>query len=327
MKICLIGEYLGDLDEAMRIISFRFAEELGKNHKVLTLDIRDAFRKPFWKNIREFRPDVIHYLHGPSINSFMLLKLISLYSSNSKTVVSATHPYLSERSQKFFKYLKPDVVLTQSTRSERLFTNLGCRTEFLSCGVDTLRFKPPTNGVKAKLRMKYGIDENKYIMIHVGSIKEGRNVQILEKLNYDDTQILIAGAVSTGIEQDLAIRLRESNCIVFTQFFPNIEEIYMLADCYVFPTPPENSLYSIEMPLSVLEAMATNLPIIATRFGALPRAFENGQGFFYIDSERDLLDTLKLIRSGIEINTRNKVIAYSWENIVKRLVEVYESLQ
>ena len=61
-----------------------------------------------------------------------------------------------------------------------------------------------------------------------------------------------------------------------TEYITHLEEIYALSDCYVFPTTDRR--YCVEMPLSVLEAMSCNLPMLTTRFGALPGVFEEASG-------------------------------------------------
>ena len=55
-----------------------------------------------------------------------------------------------------------------------------------------------------------------------------------------------------------------------------------MSDCYVFPTVHKKAC--IETPLSVLEAMACNLPIVSTRFGALPTIFNEGSGLFFTEN-------------------------------------------
>jgi len=63
---------------------------------------------------------------------------------------------------------------------------------------------------------------------------------------------------------------------IIDEYVPNIEEIYNLADCYVFPTFKRHNC--IDMPLSVMEAMACNIPVISTKFGGLPKIFKEGNG-------------------------------------------------
>jgi len=322
MKVCLIGEFEGNLDEGMRKTSYYLANELRKHYQLLTIDVRDCFSKYFWNLIKRFEPDIIHYLHGPSLKSFALMKLISLYYKDAKTIISAIHPKIFPFFLKVIYILRPNLVLVQSVEMEKLFKRAGCEVYFLPSGVDIKKFKPVTVDRK-KLREKYGISEKKFIILHVGSIKKGRNVQLLEKLQKEDNQVIIIGALSTGIEKKLLIRLRRAGCIVWPQYFKNIEEIYALSDCYIFPTPPSNKINSIEIPLSVLEAMACNLPVITTRFGALHRLFDEGDGLFYFDEEKEIYDIIKTIKKGVDIKTRNKVVAFSWEELGKKLKDIY----
>jgi glycosyltransferase involved in cell wall biosynthesis len=327
MKICLLGEYSGDLDEGMRKVSFHFAEELSKEHQVLTLDLRGTFTKTFWKDIKNLNPEIIHYIHGPSIKSFILLKIISLNCRDAKTIMSAMHPCLTLLSEQFISLFKPELMLTQSFGSENIFKKCGCKTKFLPCGVDTAKFTPFTARDKEDLREKYGIDKEKFVILHAGSIKEGRNVPLMEKLQEGNNQVIIVGAVSTGIDKNLAHKLEQSGCLVLTRYFENIEEIYALSDCYLFPTLAGNKSNSIEMPLSVLEAMSCNLPVITTEFGALPRVFEEGDGLFFVKNKDNIINSLNKIKDEtMELKTREKVLPFSWEAVSKKLENIYESL-
>lgn len=333
MKICLLGEYSGELDEGMRKVSFHFAEELSKYHQVLALDLGDVFTKFFWISIKNFNLEIIHYIHGPSIKSFILLKIISLYCRNAKTVMSAMCPCFTYLSKGFIPLLKPDLILVQSSETENMFKRMGCKTEFLPCGVDIKKFTPSTARDEEELREKYGLDKEKFIILHIGSIKEGRNVQLLGKLQKDNNQVVIIGAVSMGINKLMAQRLEKSRCFVWARYFKNIEEIYTMADCYIFPTIYKKDTLgrviadSIEMPLSVLEAMSCNLPVITTKFGALPRIFEEGDGLFFVEREEEFVNALKEIKNSINVKTREKVLPYSWDNIGKKLEEIYFKLR
>lgn len=324
MRVCLLGEYSGNLDEGMRNVSFHFAKELKKRHKILILDLRDVLSKAFWKGLKNFNPEIIHYIHGPSIKSFILLKVLSFYCREAKTVMSAMHPGFSFLSKRILPIFKPDLTLVQSYETEETLKKLKCKTEFLPCGVDVERFTPVTKEAKDDLRVEYGIENEKFVILHVGSIKKGRSIQLLEKLQKWNNQVVIVGAVSPGIEKNLISQLKESRCLVWTKYFENIEEIYALSDCYLFPTTPMNRLNAIEMPLSVLEAMSCNLPLISTKFGALTRVFKEGNGLIFVDKEEDFIITLENVKSDvIDVKTREMVLPYSWGNITKKLEKIY----
>ena len=332
MRICLLGEFSGDLDEGMRKTSYYLNRELSKDNQVLALDLRSTISKKFWMKLREFRPEIIHYIHGPSAKSFVILRLAALYSRNPKTVMSAMHPLVSSTSKKFVSLFKPDLILTQSQETEETFKKLGFRTKFMPCGVDLEKFKPVEEVQKQRLRDKYGIPKEKFVIAHIGSVKRQRNVQLLEGFQSPETQVFIVGSVSVGVDQDLYEELLKSGCTVRTEYVKNIEEIYQLADCYVFPVTRQNSLFTkktadcIELPLTVLEALACNIYVITTRFGALPRILKKGQGLFFVEDEQDFFSHLSAVKSGIEVETREKMLPYSWENIAKKIKRTYEEV-
>lgn len=332
MKICLLGEFSGNLDEGARKISFHLARELSKSHQVLTLDLRLVFHKAFWGSIRDFNPQIIHYIHGGSFQCFTLLKLISRCCPNAKFVVSIMrfHPLVRYTLPIF----KPDIVLAQSYDVEEKFREWGYKVKFFPIGgVDLEKYAPVSATVKDKLREKYSIDKDKFIILHVGSVKSGRNVQLLKSFQDKENQVIIVGSTSTGINMEIYRQLVESGCLVLVKYFGNIKEIYALSDCYVFPVVFRTDILKrpiadcVDIPLSVLEAMACNLPVITTRFGALPRIFEAGDGLFFVEREEDFTNALKEIKNNMEnVKTREKVKPYSWNNIGKMTEEIYSKL-
>jgi len=327
MKICVLGEFYGHPDEGMRKLSFQLAAGLSKKgHEVLALDVRDTYRMRFWRwrHIAAFEPHIIQYVHGQPFVSLLIMKLLSFYYRRAKIVVYSTHPSFSLPLKKLLPLFKPDLILTQSYETEKMFLKYGCETTFLPAGVDLERFKPASAKLKQELREKYRLDKDKFIILHIGSIKKVRNVRLLERVARDDNQVIVVGSTSTGVEKDTLQHLQKHGCLVWVKYFENIEEIYALSDCYVFPTV--RPMGSIELPLSVLEAMSCNLAVISTKFGALPRMFEARDGLIFADKEGDFIKGLEKVKSGIEVKNREKVLPYSWESIVQRLEGIYEEI-
>jgi len=339
LRVSLIGEYAGDPDEGMKNVMHCLTKELSKHHEIMQLSIEDAkyrvFRDPrisflspnFLAKIKKFQPQVIHYIpfSGLTFFCFMRAKVIAHYARNAKIVISCLQPPrdYSYLSKKMISTLKPDLILVQSRKTTRILKNLGMRTRFLPNGVDIKKFIPVSEKTKEKMRKKYELD-NRFIILHVGHINNARNVRILGDLAEGDDSVIIVGSTSTKADKDLIKYLKKKGGIVWLRYFENIHEIYGLSDCYIFPTIREFS--SIEIPLSILEAMACNLPVISTRFGGLVDIIEEGDGFYFFNEFYEAKNKIEEVRNGVEVKTRKKVLPYSWENVISELDKIYREL-
>jgi len=321
-KICLVGHLTRQPDEGVHKLAQLLAGELAQKHQVLTINFPNLFS---WRRIPGFKPDIIHYVISPSQSGMVIAKWLSALSPGAKTVISAPHP-ASLPSVKWMGLFRPDLVLVQSELSEKMFEALGYRTQFLPNGVDISRFKPVNAEQKHRLRKKYAIAEDKFILLHVASLKRGRNLGILKTLQaMEQNQVLIIGRCGEHRDEELSRELAGAGCLVKTEYLPKIEEIYALADCYVFPTVDRR--YCIETPLSVLEAMSCNLPVVTTPFGALPRIFGEGDGLSFTRQESGFVQNVESIRKGhIQTRTREKVMPLAWEKIMLSLDEIYGQL-
>jgi glycosyltransferase involved in cell wall biosynthesis len=323
MRICLVGHFAAAADNrgdlGTKQVGFQIATRISERHETIQMDIKDALS---WRQMRGFKPQVIHFILSPSTSGLLAARLCALFGTGAKTVLSAPNPNLA--SWRMGALLRPDLVLVQSYESESMFRRMGCDTRFLPNGVDVQRFVPASAARKRQLRKKYGIARDRLVILHVGPLIRRRHVELLAGLQNVERQVMIVGRMP--VDQQVHKALLEAGCIVLTEYVEHIEELYALADCYVFPTPPAHRGASIEMPLSVLEAMSCNLPVFTTRFGALPRAFDEGEGLVFVDSDDDLAGELHRVVNGLEPRTRDKVLLYSWDSVVDSLGGIYEEI-
>lgn len=319
----MIGYFPQNSDEGIRTITSNLVKEIGKSSELLRIDIKSI---PFqYRKIRKFDPDIIHVLSGPSsVLVFIMSKVLADILEKPKLVISALHP----RPLHFIRiisFFKPDLVLVQTKESEKKFSRLGCKIKYLLNGVDIQKFKPVDSDCKIRIRQKYDIENNRFLILHVGHIRLNRNISVLKSLQCDNSQVFIVGSSTTPIEEGVYNELIKAGCKITTTFCPNIEEIYAMSDCYVFPTT--NEYNCIETPMSVLEAMASNLPIITTKFGSLPQFFSNVDGIFFYDTTEELLRYLDQVKNGsFAIRTREQVLKNSWAQISRELEQIYSDL-
>lgn len=322
MKVCVVGHFTDNLDEGVRNVGKYIAKELEtKGIEVKKINVSSISQ---WKEINDFHPDIIHFVLSPTLGGLIVAKFLSAIHPKARTVISAAHPAIPN--WKLLKLFEPNIVLVQSEESEKIFKSIGFQTEFLPNGVNINKFKPVDAKTKEKLRAKFGISSDKFVILHLASLTKVRNLDMFKELQKQEGhKVLIIGRENEATDKRVASELQEAGCMVWIKHFSNIEEIYNLSDCNVFPTI--NKRAAIEMPLSVLEAMACNLPVITTEFGALPRVFDRMEGLFFVEQKEEIHKALKVIKNkDIEIKTREMVLPFSWENIAKRLEGIYDEL-
>lgn len=321
MKVCMIGDYSGNIEEGMRNVAFHLKNEMSKRHDILALDINEIFSLKFWVNVRRFNPQIIHYIPGPSFSSFFIVKLMKAYCENAKTVMSATHPTKNlDNLSIFINWIKPDLMLTQSEKTHKMFSNMGLECRNVPNGVDINKFYPASPEIKAQLRLKYNVGIDKFVILHVGSIKKGRGIEVFKNLQNETIQVIVVGPKSMGIEKQILDELEEVGCITITDFLKDIEELYHLSDCYVFPTPPNNTQNSIELPLSVFEAMACNLPIVTMKYGGLADLLARQSGLYFVETEKEIISIINTLKNNVlKPNTREQVLRFSWGSIARQV--------
>lgn len=136
-----------------------------------------------------------------------------------------------------------------------------CRVEYVpGVGIDLGKF--PAAVDRAAKREELGIGDDEFVLLSVGDLIPRKNqvmiIQALELLS-DNVCLLICG---NGKEKDSLIELTErlglKDRVRLLGFRRDVAEIMAASDVLVFPSIHEG------LPVSVLEAMASELPVMAS---------------------------------------------------------------
>lgn len=177
----------------------------------------------------------------------------------------------------------------------------------IATGVNTQRFLPVrTSEEKVQLRRKLGLPEDKLVVLFVGGATRRKGVDFLlnaweRMVNEHRTDAVLAfvggnanrPAVATKdraayaqFAEDFDRRVQEVRKVADIRLFEHVntvEEFYRAADVFAFPSLHEG------LPNAVLEAMASGLPVLSTRFLGFPH--EGGEfgyeGQHFISLPRD----------------------------------------
>jgi len=310
-------------------VAFHIGESLSRNHTVHYINARKSVFSPaFWMKLVKLKPDIVHVFLRPTVVTLSLAQLFKLVSNRSKVVFSAVQPPLHFATGVFFS-VKPDLVLVQSKRTQQLFDMLGYKTAWLPNGVDIDKFHSVSKKEKTALRKKYSVGPDQFVVLHVGHITKGRNLGVFREIaKQENTRVIIISSTLLEPDAEVWADLTQSGCTIWRKFFPHIEEIYQLADCYVFPV--QNQSNCIELPLSIMEAMACNLPVLTSNFGGTHQLFKEGTGLVFVH-RTNLIQAFNKLKKTIQSNnflgeTRNQILNFTWETIGAQLEQIYRSL-
>jgi glycosyltransferase involved in cell wall biosynthesis len=275
----------------------------------------------FARRLRQMDPQVILYVPQAAATPMSILRAAALRRRSGRKPVALLS--LQRRTYPPFlipilKSLRPDLMLVLSTSALETARGIGCKARRVPLGVDSEVFRPPGAGERQALRIKYGLPEGRLIL-HVGHVSPGRNLEALRGITGKATKILVVSSTATRRYAEVEAMLRHPGIVLMDTYIDHIEEIYRLVDGYVFPTLSATD--AIDIPLSVLEAMATDLPVATTPFGGLPDLFTPGEGLFMCSTEDELVAATGKMLDCESVATRDKVLGLSWANAAESVLE------
>ncbi|MEM0085041.1 MAG: glycosyltransferase family 4 protein [Candidatus Methanomethylicia archaeon] len=191
---------------------------------------------------------------------------------------------------------------------------------------------------KGLFKRKFGISEEKKIILYLGRIHRTKGINLLikayaylvKKTGYKDAILVIAGPDDGYLNEakTLAKSLNIHDSVIFTGFISKEDKLKALVDAEVFVTP---SFYGF--PMTFLEACVTGTPIVTTNLGDILEWINNKVGYVAKPIPYDIAKAIHNIISDEELyrkfseNCINIVKSYfSIENVVSMLEKVYENV-
>lgn len=289
----------------------------------LHLELNKMFlNRKLWSLLRKKKQPILYIPFASNTAGSALRTLVlSLFAKTRVRVIFVLRYPMNALTRAILK-LSGAQVIALSMESYDYYSSCVDNVQYLKVGVDLKQFAPVSAERKAELRAKYNIESNKKIVLHVGHLKSGRNVDKLLQVDEKYHVFMVASTVTQDErDQELcdALNARPNTTVVET-YLDHIEEIYQMADVYFFPVMEEGNC--IDVPLSALEAAACNIPIVTTDYGEL-KAFRGEPGFRFISDfgKEELNRTLEEMASMEGCRNRDAVREYDWDAAVTRLLQ------
>lgn len=131
------------------------------------------------------------------------------------------------------------------------------------------------NSARKHLRSNWNIFENDVLLTIVGRLAPEKGHEILFKALSNLTQypfikclVVGEGLLKNDLESSIK-RLNLSNQVIFAGIRTDMPAVYSACDILI------NSSFIEGLPMTILEAMASHLPMIVTKVGAVPQVIRN----------------------------------------------------
>ena len=231
-----------------------------------------------------------------------------------------------------------DVVVAPSTKLQTTLKDLDLDVQLTTLssyggcyGVDTQLFKPVTPKLTEKIRRKYQLPPEAFIIVYAGRFVPIKRIDLLIKSflslkkRLENAHLLLVG---DGPEKPELLRLAHNHPDIHFLGFLNQEElsrIYGACDVFALLSSGEGNA------VGVMEAGASGLPAVVTPVGATPDLIKDGvNGYLTQPRIEEIVDKIILIHEEHPQMAQNaRKIAeenFAWDHIIKKHLELYHSL-
>lgn len=229
-----------------------------------------------------------------------------------------------------------DILITINEEDYKLANKLLCMRKVYNVpgiGIDISRFKQ-SNINREKKRKEFNIAEDDIILLSIGELSKRKNhelaIRALAQFNNSNLHYYIVG--KGKLEEylkSLCESLGVSQQVHFLGFQKNIEELCSISDIFIFPSKQEG------LPVSVMEAMASKLPIIASDIRGNKDLILHEKGGYLVPYKNlkefkkriELLVNDKKLRERMGIYNLEMVENYKKDIVKDYMREIYSNLK
>lgn len=225
-----------------------------------------------------------------------------------------------------------DVIVTMNREDERRAERFSCsRSVYIpGVGVDISRFAQGLSREEARTRLGLGREEP--FILSVGELIPRKNygvaLEAVARLGRKDVQFWIAGTGASEGELRAQIdRLGLREQVKLLGFRSDIPDLLHAADVFFFPSRQEG------LPVALMEAMASGLPIVCSRIRGNTDLIDEGKGGYLaapgdaegfsraLESILDGADTAEM-----RAYNRQKIQLFSREAVMEQMAALYQSV-
>jgi alpha-maltose-1-phosphate synthase len=317
-----------------------------------------AWRPRIEEWLRRFDPDIVH-IHNPHPAGALSLAARTCAGMNVPYVIS-THGFVEFNDfsrgfgspawqkpllERFVRRPLVEVaaraarILMLSPYERSILLGMGVAPERLgvvSNGVDRYFLDSPAEEERRRLVARFGLPDGCPLLLFVGNHTVNKGLDVLLRslgMMRERAVAIIAGSIRSKAENDgliLSSGLAPGDKrFLFTDFITKEElrALYRSVDVFAFPSRADT------LPLVILEAMASGLPVVATDVGGIPYEITPEEGILVPpgDARRfaEALDRVcgdAALRGKMGASAKRRVIShFDWETSARLALDYYRA--
>lgn len=169
-----------------------------------------------------------------------------------------------------------------------------------------------------RIRKELGIPLNAKVILSVGEVNKNKNhkvgIEALAKLRDKNTYYVICGrGPLMEAHKELAQSLGVGDRVVLTGYRTDVADFYKMADVFLFPSFREG------LPVAVMEAMASGLPVIATKIRGSSDLVQQGALF----DPTDVDGIAKAIETLQQSNAKHETAVFDIHKVIESMKTIY----
>ncbi|GAA3930501.1 glycosyltransferase [Microbacterium soli] len=190
-------------------------------------------------------------------------------------------------------------------------------------GVDLDRFRPPTAAERRDARSRLKLDEDHRVALFVGHELDRKGVGLLIDALVDATTVLllVVGGYRSAVDR-MTRRARANGVqdrVLFVGPQNDLARWFAAADMFTMPSAYES------FGLVYTEALASGLPVIATRVGVAPELIVDGENGYLVDADaKQIADRMERLAAesvdDLRAACRASVTHLTWRRTAERYV-------
>jgi glycosyltransferase involved in cell wall biosynthesis len=239
------------------------------------------------REVRRRRPASVVLLPDGGYNLVLVIRLVLLRLVAPRAELRVLLLQLGRRpSRPVLRLAGPRLVAVAANEADRdALLAADVRTEMLDVAADDERLARCT---PQEARDRLAIPPDETVFLHVGHCTPGRNLLALGPLADAGLLLLVMSPYTAYAPETLPAdpRVRVVHGRV------EVADYYRAADVYVFPTVDRSA--TIGVPLSIVEALANDVPVVARR-SFLTMRWEDDPRVTLVDDDRELVEAAEAV--------------------------------